>query len=104
LNALANKPYVVLPTKAILDLHGSDSKHVESVPVHEALRGQTVWPGDVEVFILRGHPKAKWCYAWSHPEGENDKDERFVVVLEIPPVVLANTAVKAVIVSQTKNI
>jgi hypothetical protein len=33
-----------------------------------------------------GHPKAKRAYGWSHPEGKEDKDERFVTVLEIPPV------------------
>jgi hypothetical protein len=41
-------------------LHGVDAKHLESVPVKEVFQGRTVWDGIVEVFELRGHPKA-WC-------------------------------------------
>jgi hypothetical protein len=36
--------------------------------------------GEVEVFDLNGHPKAKRCYGWSHPEGPDNKGERFVTV------------------------
>jgi len=75
----------------------------ETVPVHEVFRGQTVWQGDVEVFDLKGHPKAKRAYGWSHPEGKDDKDERFVTVLEIPPVKSAQTAVQASIVADLKK-
>ena len=88
----------------IRDLHDCSSKHVETVPVHEVFRGQTVWQGNVEVFDLTGHPKAKRCYAWSHREGKDDNGERFVAVLEIPPVVSPETAVRASIVSDTKKI
>jgi hypothetical protein len=63
----------------------------------------TVWEGDVEVFELIGHPKAKRGYAWSHPTGERDKDERVIAVLEIPPVISARTAVQAAIVSRSKQ-
>lgn len=38
----------------ILALHGCDSKHVDSVPVHEVFQGQTAWQGTVEVFDLMG--------------------------------------------------
>jgi hypothetical protein len=57
----------------------------------------------VEVFTLANHPKAKRCFAWSHKAGENDSDERFVAVLEIPPVVSPETAVKVAIVAEVKN-
>jgi len=49
-----------------------------------------------------GHPKAKRCYGWSHPEGDDNKGERFVAVLEILPVDSAQTAVKISIVSDIK--
>ena len=75
----------------------------ESVSVHEIFRDQTVWKGEVKVFDLNGHPKAKRCDGWSHPEGENDKGERFVTVLEIPPVESAITAVRASIVADSKR-
>jgi hypothetical protein len=39
------------------------------VPVREVFRGKTIWQGNVEVFDLDGHPKAKRA-GWSHPEGE----------------------------------
>ena len=48
------------------------------MPVHEVFRGETVWQGDVEVFDLTGHPKAKRAYAWSHLDGKNDERTRFV--------------------------
>ena len=38
-------------------LHGVHSTHVQSVPVKEEFRGQTVWDGIVEVFELHGHPR-----------------------------------------------
>jgi hypothetical protein len=83
----------------LFHLHKADSKWVESVPVHEVFRGQTVWKGEVEVFDLTGHPRAKRCYGWSHPTGKDDKDEWFVTVLEIAPVKSPETTVKAAIVA-----
>jgi len=75
----------------------------DTVPVHEVFRGETVWQGEVEVFDLTGHPKAKRAYGWSHREGPNDEGERFITVLEIPPVESAITAVRASIVSDAKK-
>ena len=69
---------------AIRHLHGCDGRWVESVPVHETHEGKTVWDGEVQVFDLVGHPKAKRAYAWSHAtEGTR---RRFHVVLGLPPV------------------
>jgi hypothetical protein len=65
--------------------------------------GKTVWRGDVEVFDLTGHPKAKRAYAWSHLEGPNDQSERFVAVLEIPPVESAEKAVQVQIVKDVRG-
>jgi len=59
--------------------------------------------GQVEVFDLTGDPKAKRAYAWSHREGKNDEGERFVAVLEIRPVVSAETAVRVLIVKDIKE-
>lgn len=94
--------YIEALQDAIKKLHGCDSTYVESVPVHEQFQGQTVWAGEVEVFEIRGHPKAKRCYAWAHKEGEKDEHTRYVTVLEIPPVDSPQTAVRADIVSNTK--
>ena len=100
MNAVANKQeYLDRLQVAIQELHKCGAVYRETVPVHEAFHGQTVWRGEVEVFDLTGHPKALRCYAWSHLEGPNNQGERFVTVLEIPPVKDAQSAVKVAIVS-----
>lgn len=84
-------------------MHKADSTWVESVPVREVFQGRAIWQGDVEVFTQRNHPKAKRCYGWSHPENEDGTGERFVAVLEIPPVEPAETAVKIAIAAEGKG-
>ncbi len=61
-------------------------------------RGQTVWKGDVEVFALTGHPKAKRCYGWSYGE-----PNQFITILERPPVDSARAAVKVGMAYQVKK-
>lgn len=86
---------------AIRRLHECEADYLETVPVTETFQGQTVWEGEVEVFNLRGHPKAAHCYAWSH-ETEG-KGKRFVAVLELPPVDSPQAAVRAAIVAEMKG-
>jgi hypothetical protein len=88
---------------AVSQLHNCGAVYRETVPVHEIFRGQTVWQGEVEIFDLTGHPKAKRAYAWSYREGREDESERFVAVLEIPPVVSPVTAVRASIMADAKK-
>ncbi len=87
----------------IQNLHGSAPTHVETVPVKETFQGQTVWEGNVEVFDLENHPKAKRVYAWSHVAGENDEQKRYVTVLHLPPVDSPQTAVKIAIVQEYRE-
>jgi hypothetical protein len=100
---VANKDYIERLQQVIFHLHKADSTWVESVPVREVFQGRVIWEGQVEVFTLRNHPKAKRAYGWSHPEGPNNKEERFVAVLEIPPVDSAETAVKIAIAAEVKR-
>ena len=58
---------------------------------------------NVEVFDLTGHKKAKRAYAWSHVAGRDDSDERFVAVLEIPPVDSPQAAVKVAIAHEVRE-
>jgi hypothetical protein len=89
---------------AISQTHGCDSVHVGTVPVRETFQGRTtVWNGDVEVFSLINHPKAKRLYAWAHLDGPKDDKKRFVAVLELPPVKDAKTAVQASIMADLKE-
>lgn len=87
---------------AILNVHGAQATHVETVPVTEEFQGETVWQGEVEVFNIRGHPKAKRCYGWGYSTDE-DQGRRYVAVLELPPVDSPQTAVKAAVMSEIKN-
>jgi hypothetical protein len=81
----------------ILRMHGSQSVHLRTEHVHENFHGTTVWDRHVEVFILMQHPKAETAYAWAQLEGPDDEETRYVVVLGLPPVIDAKTAVESVI-------
>jgi hypothetical protein len=100
---VASKQYIERLQMAVEHLHQCSARHIESVPVHEVFRGETVWQGQVEVFEIAGHAKAKRAYGWSHKDGKDDSDERFVAVLEIPPVDSAVTAVRVSLVKQIRN-
>jgi hypothetical protein len=95
--------YISRVQVAVSQLHNCGATGRGSVPGHEVFKGQTVWQCDVEAFDLTGHPKAKRAYAWSHREGVNDEGERFVAVLEIPPVDSAQKAVQVQIVTDVKR-
>ena len=79
--------------RVIRDLHGVDSSYVRSERVHETFEGQTVWDGVVEVFSLKGHPKAGLAYGWG--EETDDGGRRYVAILGMPPIRSARDAVLA---------
>ncbi len=88
--------------KAILELHGYNSKGVESVPVKEVFEGETVWAGVVEVFDLLNHPTAKRVYVWSH-EIEGSKKRKFYTVLHQGKIDSPEKAVRAAIIQDYKK-
>jgi len=93
-----NKKYIERLQSVIQHLHGCGAAWVESVAVKEVFRGKTIWQGDVEVFTLTGHPKAKRAYGWFYGE-----PEQFVTILELPPVDSAAAAVKVGVAYQVKK-
>ncbi len=95
--------YIAELQAALLNLHGVSSTYVESVPVTEEFHGETLWQGEVEVFDIRGHPKAKRAYAWSHATGEDDQARNYITVLELPPVDSPQSAVKVAVAAEIKN-
>jgi hypothetical protein len=105
LNAVKSKlDFLDRLKSAIEGLHKCSACYLRTQAVEETVRGKTLWIGDVEVFALTGHPRAKICYAWSSRKRKNDKDEeRVFAVLEIPPVNSPQTAVRASIVSDAKK-
>jgi hypothetical protein len=97
------KDYLAELKAKIRLLHGCDATYRQTVPVKEVFRGKTVWDGDVEVFDLTGHAKAKRCYAWGYPSDKLPGELAVVTVLEIPPVVSPETAVKVAISARIKS-
>ena len=82
-------------------LHGVETTHVRSEPVHEQFQGETIWQGIVEVFTVRGHPTATTAYAWTYED--DDGKLHHLAVLGVPPVDSAQDAVKAAVVAHIKK-
>jgi len=95
--------YLAEARNAVEQSHGVTAKHVETVPVTEMFRGKVAWDGEVEVFAIEGHAKAKRCYAWGYSNEKRGGKYDFVTVLEIPPVTSAQTAVQVAIAAAGKR-
>ena len=85
----------------IRHLHDCGSIFVESVPVVERHAGEVMWTGEVQVFELVNHPRARRAYVWSYAIDGSEK-RRVVAVLHVAPVVSPETAVRAAIVALKK--
>ena len=97
-NVVASKEYIERLKLTVEHLHKCSAVHVRTAPVHEVFQGQTAWKGDVEVFDISGHPKAKRCYGWTYGE-----PEEFITILELPPVDSPESAVKVGVAYQIKK-
>ena len=82
--------------RAVEHTANSTAEHLESVPVIETFRGQTVWEGMVEVFSITNPPPAR-AYGWAVDAGG---EPEYVAVLGKPPIDNPLAAVRAWIVSQ----
>ena len=85
-------------------LHGAEATHVESVPVKETFKGQTVWEGIVEVFDLKDHPTAHRVYVWAHETDNPQTPVRHVTVLHLHPIKSAQDAVRAAILQEARSL
>jgi hypothetical protein len=94
--------YIAEIQSVFLKLHGCEASYVETVPVVEEFQGKTIFQGDVEVFDLTGHPKARRGYGWGYTTTEGG-GRRYFTVLDLPPVNSPQTAVKAAIMSEIKD-
>ncbi|MCX5861911.1 MAG: hypothetical protein NTW27_07300 [Deltaproteobacteria bacterium] len=75
--------------EAIRNLHGcKKATWVESVPIKETFRGETVWEGEVQVFDVSEHSTATRCYAWSYVTDEKSGKRKFFAVLHKAPLTL----------------
>jgi hypothetical protein len=85
-------------------LHGAEATHIESVPVKETFKGQTVWEGIVEVFELTGHATAHRAYAWVNDTDDPERPRHHVTVLHLHPIKSAQDAVRAAIVQEFRSL
>src|SRR3954447_4926437 len=94
--------YLLQLGAAIQQLHGSPSKHLETVEVKELFREKVVWEGQVEVFELLEHPKAKFCYAWKYKD-KNTQGERIAAIPGLRLIRSASEAVKTFIMAENRK-
>ena len=78
-------------------MHDCQASYVGSKTVKESFQGKTPWEGEVEIFDIKGHPKAERCYAWTYVD-DNGKNQ-YTTVLETPPVDSPEMAVRAALAS-----
>ncbi len=86
---------------AIRHMHGVESEHLETVHVREMHESALVWEGDIEVFQLARHPKAKRAYAWS--EATTGTKRRFFVVLHMVGVDTPVAALRASLLADARR-
>ena len=98
---MIDKAYLAMLIKAFIDLHGCEARHLKTVPVIERWHGKTVWEGEVEVFDLIGHPATDRGYAWA--DDRKGKKSEVAAVLELPPVLSPQTAVKVALIGLAKS-
>ena len=82
---------------AIRETHGAMKiQFVHRERVVEEFEGETVWEGEVLVFMLSGHPSATICYAW-------EVDGQVTAVLHTGPVDSPLAAMRAAIVQEHRE-
>ena len=81
---------------AIKETHCAKAQFLSRGPVVETFEGETVWEGEVLVFMLSGHPSATICYAW-------EVDGQVTAVLHTGPVDSPLAAVRAAIVQEHRE-
>lgn len=95
--------YITKLQNAIHYLYHCDSKHIGTIAVKErflAFGCDKLWQGEVEVFEISGHAKAKRAYAWLQRVDGDQQQLRYVAVLEVDPITSAEEAVKAAIAAE----
>lgn len=77
---------------AIAAMHGASAVFLNRDPVVEHFDGESIWRGEVLVFLLSGHPTAAKCFAW-------EVDGEITAVLAEGPIQTALDAVRASILA-----
>lgn len=90
---------------AVNRFSGCTSTFLETVSVAEhfhGFHGNVLWQRDVAVFALHGHAKAQRAYVWCEAD-DDASPNRYVVVLELPPINSARSAVAAAMAAAIAN-
>ena len=92
---------IELISRVIREREGCDCKHLKTVPIKEEFEGKTIWQGEVEVFEIAGHDRARFCYGWGYLE---DGGKRMVhLIFGIPPVDSPQKAVQVFIANTERE-
>ena len=75
--------------------HACDCRHHSTTLANERV-GKLSWAGRVEIWTLIDHVTARYCYGWREADGS------ITTVLQIPPVISPQTAVRAVLSERAK--
>jgi hypothetical protein len=75
--------------------HHCAAIHLQSIRIEEFDGDQTLWSGQVEVFEVHGHAKAKIAYGW----WQEDSEVGLVTILALTPTLDARKAVQAYLMS-----
>jgi hypothetical protein len=89
--------YIQNLSDAIAAMHSCRCSYFGSEKVIETFNGKEVWSGDVEIFQIDGHPKAKIAYGWAWKGGGDEI--QYIGILKAPPVDSPVDAVRAAIAS-----
>src|SRR5689334_20850184 len=81
--------------------YGCAAFHWRTARVCHVLRDQIIFNHQVEVFKLKDHPKAEFCYAWAY-EGESG-ETHYIALLDMPPVTSPERAVRLALAKLVTN-
>jgi hypothetical protein len=85
--------------QVICENHDCSVSHRQSVWIEESDEGKTLWTGQVEIFEVQGHAKAKTAYGW----WQEDSGIGLVTILALTPTLDARKAVHAYLMSGDKS-
>lgn len=85
--------------QTIHESHNCIVTHLQSVWVEETSGDETAWTGQVEIFEVQGHAKAKIAYGW----WQEDSETGLVTILALTPTLDARKAVQAYRMSRSKR-
>lgn len=101
---VADQTYLEALQRIIAEIHGCPSDHWDTVHVREILGETVIWEGDVEIFYVFGHPRARRCFAWVSDRAQFGRPVRFFAVLDSTLVRTPEDAVKYARISESANL